>query len=218
LDGSSNIDVNGSIGTIFSIYRRVSALGGPVQKDDVLQKGTQQVAAGYILYGSSTMLVYTTGHGVHGFTLEPSLGEFVLSHGIMSCPESGNIYSINEGSWHQFEPNTIRYIENCKKKCYTARYIGSLVADYHRNMLKGGVYIYPSTKKAPEGKLRLLYECNALAFIAEQAGGVATDGHQRILEIVPTTFHQRTPFYIGSKKLVEEAMSFLKEKTPMARV
>ena len=210
LDGSSNIDVNVSIGTIFSIYKRLSPIGGPVQEEDVLQKGTEQVAAGYILYGSSTMLVYSTGHGVHGFTLEPSLGEFVLSHPNMKCPESGNIYSINEGAWHQFEEGTRNYIDHSKKKGLTARYIGSLVADYHRNMLKGGVYIYPKTGKAPNGKLRLLYECNALAFIAEQAGGMATNGHDRILEMKPTEFHQRAPFYIGSKTMVEEAMSFLK--------
>lgn len=209
LDGSSNIDVNVSIGTIFSIYRRISPLGGPVQKEDILQKGTEQVAAGYILYGSSTMLVYTTGHGVHGFTLEPSLGEFVLSHSHMKCPENGNIYSINEGSWHQFEPGTRKYVEKCKYEGLTARYIGSLVADYHRNMLKGGVYIYPKSKKSPNGKLRLLYECNALAFIAEQAGGMATDGVNRILDIKPKEFHQRAPFYIGSKKMVQEAMEML---------
>lgn len=210
LDGSSNIDVNVSIGTIFSIYRRISPIGGPVQEEDVLQKGINQVAAGYILYGSSTMMVYTTGHGVYGFTLEPSLGEFVLSHSNLKCPEDGSIYSINEGSWHQLEPGMRTYLEDCKDKGLTARYIGSLVADYHRNMLKGGIYIYPKTDKAPDGKLRLLYECNALAFIAEQAGGVATDGSRRILEIDPTTFHQRSPFFIGSKKMVNYAMSFLK--------
>ncbi len=210
LDGSSNIDVNVSIGTIFSIYRRVSPVGGPVQEEDVLQKGTNQVAAGYILYGSSTMMVYTTGHGVHGFTLEPSLGEFMLSKADMKYPEGGNIYSINEGSWHSFDEGTKQYVNDCKEKGLTARYIGSLVADYHRNMLKGGIYIYPATKKAPNGKLRLLYECNALAFIAEQAGGAATDGRQRVLEIEPTAFHQRSPFYIGSKEMVEHAMGFTK--------
>ncbi|MDH5610745.1 MAG: class 1 fructose-bisphosphatase [Cyclobacteriaceae bacterium] len=209
LDGSSNIDVNVSIGTIFSIYRRISPLGGPVQAADVLQKGTEQVAAGYILYGSSTMMVYTTGHGVHGFTLEPSLGEFVLSHALMTCPEEGTIYSINEGSWHEFEPGIRNYLSDCKKDKLTARYIGSLVADYHRNMLKGGIYLYPKTIKNPHGKLRLLYECNALAFIAEQAGGMATDGHQRILEIQPHAFHQRSPFFIGSKKMVKNAMNYL---------
>jgi fructose-1,6-bisphosphatase I len=213
LDGSSNIDVNVSIGTIFSIYRRISPVGGPVQEEDVLQPGTEQVAAGYILYGSSTMLVYTTGHGVHGFTLEPEIGEFVLSHAIMKFPEDGCIYSINEGSWHAFNEGTQKYTQDCKDKGLTARYIGSLVADFHRNMLKGGIYIYPATKKAPDGKLRLLYECNALAFIAEQAGGLATDGNQRILEINPKAFHQRSPLYIGSKKMVKYAMTFTAEQS-----
>lgn len=209
LDGSSNIDVNVSIGTIFSIYKRISPVGGPVQEEDVLQKGTEQVAAGYILYGSSTMLVYTTGHGVHGFTLEPSLGEFVLSHSSVISPESGNIYSINEGNFYKFDQWVRDYIDDCKKKGVTARYIGSLVADFHRNMLKGGIYLYPNTQNTPNGKLRLLYECNALAFIAEQSGGVATNGTQRILEIQPTEFHQRTPFYLGSRKMVEEVVSYI---------
>jgi len=208
LDGSSNIDVNVSIGTIFSIYKRISPIGGPVQEEDVLQKGTEQVAAGYILYGSSTMLVYTTGDGVHGFTLEPSIGEFVLSHGKMTCPENGKIYSINEGYYHRFDQWVRDYVDDCKEKELTARYIGSLVADFHRNMLKGGVYLYPNTTKDPNGKLRLLYECNALALIAEQSGGVATDGQKRILEIQPMTFHQRTPFYLGSREMVDHALSF----------
>ena len=208
LDGSSNIDVNVSIGTIFSIYRRLSPIGGPVQKEDILQKGSEQVAAGYVLYGSSTMLVYTTGNGVNGFTLEPSLGEFVLSHADMKCPAKGKIYSINEGSWFQFDQSVRDYVDHCKTKGYTARYIGSLVADFHRNMLKGGVYLYPGNSKAVKGKLRLLYECNALAFIVEQAGGKASDGHTRILDLVPTEFHQRTPFYIGSATMVVEAESF----------
>ncbi len=213
LDGSSNIDVNVSIGTIFSIYKRISPVGGPVQEEDVLQKGTEQVAAGYILYGSSTMLVYTTGHGVHGFTLEPSLGEFVLSHDSMMSPETGSIYSINEGYYYKFDQWVRDYIEECKKQGKTARYIGSLVADFHRNMLKGGIYLYPNTDKDPNGKLRLLYECNALAFIAEQSGGAATNGSQRILEIQPTEFHQRTPFYLGSKKMVDEALAFMTAET-----
>jgi len=208
LDGSSNIDVNVSIGTIFSIYRRVSPIGSTVQMEDVLQKGVNQVAAGYILYGSSTMLVYTTGHGVNGFTLEPSLGEFVLSHNNMKCPEDGKIYSINEGSYRSFEPAIIDYIEYCKDQKYSARYIGSLVADFHRNLFKGGIYIYPKTDAAPNGKLRLMYESNSLAFIAEQAGGMATDGIQRIMEIQPTELHQRTPLYIGSKRMIEKAHSF----------
>jgi len=213
LDGSSNIDVNVSIGTIFSIYKRISPVGGPVQEEDILQKGTEQVAAGYILYGSSTMLVYTTGRGVHGFTLEPSIGEFVLSHDLMKCPKDGNIYSINEGNYYEFDEWVRTYLEDCKQKRMTARYIGSLVADFHRNMMKGGIYLYPSTGKAPNGKLRLLYECNALAFIAEQSGGMATNGKERILDIQPTSFHQRTPLYIGSVNMVEHATSFMKVDT-----
>ncbi len=212
LDGSSNIDVNVSIGTIFSIYKRVSPLGGPVQEEDILQKGTEQVASGYILYGSSTMLVYTTGSGVHGFTLEPSIGEFVLSHDNIRCPENGGIYSINEGNFKHFEEWVKKYLERCKEQQLSARYIGSLVADFHRNMLKGGIYLYPSSKKTPYGKLRLLYECNALAFIAEQSGGMATDGSQRILEIQPSAFHQRSSLFIGSSKMVKNAMSFKKER------
>jgi fructose-1,6-bisphosphatase I len=211
LDGSSNIDVNVSIGTIFSIYRRLSKSGEEVTNEDLLQKGTAQVAAGYILYGSSTMLVYTTGHGVNGFTLEPTLGEFVLSHTNMKYPEDGKIYSINEGSSNEFQDGLKNYLNSCKNKGFAARYIGSLVADFHRNMLKGGIYIYPSTAKVPNGKLRLLYECSSLAFIAEQAGGVATDGKNRILDIQPKSFHERAPLYIGSKKLVNEAMEFLNQ-------
>ncbi len=208
LDGSSNIDVNVSIGTIFSVYRRISPVGNPVTIDDVLQKGVNQIAAGYILYGSSTMLVYTTGHGVNGFTYEPSLGEFVLSHHNLKCPEDGTMYSINEGSYNSFEPSVKEYIEYCRNNEYRARYIGSLVADFHRNLLKGGIYIYPCTNKSPNGKLRLMYECNSLAFIAEQAGGVATDGEARIMEIQPTSLHQRVPLYIGSKMMVKKAESF----------
>lgn len=209
LDGSSNIDVNVSIGTIFSIYRRKSPSGGPVQMEDILQKGSEQVAAGYILYGSSTMMVYTTGHGVHGFTYEPSLGEFLLSHDIMKCPIDGKIYSVNEGSYNSFKPHVREYIEYCRSVNYSARYIGSLVADFHRNMLKGGIYMYPSTSQAPEGKLRLLYECNSLALLAEQAGGRATDGKQRILDIEPKALHQRSPLYIGSKAMVDKMESFI---------
>lgn len=205
LDGSSNIDVNVSIGTIFSIYRRKTAPGAPIQKEDILQKGSEQVAAGYILYGSSTMLVYTTGHGVNGFTYEASLGEYFLSHPNMRMPEEGKIYSINEGSANSFPKPVKEYIQFCKDSNYTARYIGSLVADFHRNMLKGGIYIYPATSKDPKGKLRLIYECNALAFIAEQAGGKASNGQTRILDIEPKDLHQRSPFYVGSKKMVEKA-------------
>lgn len=213
LDGSSNIDVNISIGTIFSIYRRVTPIGCPIQPEDIMQPGNQQVAAGYVLYGSSTMLVYTTGHGVNGFTYEPSLGEFFLSHQNMTAPQDGNIYSINEGSYYQFEPGLQQYIEHCKEKQYSARYIGSLVADFHRNLLKGGIYIYPATQKSPKGKLRLLYEANALSFIAEQAGGKATDGHGRILDIKPNALHQRTPLYIGSTNMVEEVEKHLQSTT-----
>jgi fructose-1,6-bisphosphatase I len=205
LDGSSNIDVNVSIGTIFSIYRRKSKIGNPITEEDVLQKGSKQVAAGYVLYGSSTMLVYTTGFGVNGFTYDAVLGEYFLSHPQMKMPTDGKIYSINEGLAHSFGEGVTRYLESCKKKNFTARYIGSLVADFHRNLLKGGIYIYPATAKSPKGKLRLMFECNALAFIAEQAGGIATDGKRRILEITPEELHERVPFYVGSANMVIEA-------------
>lgn len=205
LDGSSNIDVNVSIGTIFSIYRRRSEVGSLIREEDILQAGEEQVAAGYILYGSSTMLVYTTGHGVNGFTLEPTLGEYVLSHPDMIIPEDGTTYSINEGISNHFSEPVRRYVQYCKDNDYRARYIGSLVADFHRNLLKGGIYIYPPTKKDPNGKLRLMYECNALAFLAEQAGGEATDGSARIMSIRPRTLHQRTALFIGSKNMVREA-------------
>ncbi|HQQ82405.1 MAG TPA: class 1 fructose-bisphosphatase [Cyclobacteriaceae bacterium] len=209
LDGSSNIDVNVSIGTIFSVYRRKSPVGTPIAEIDILQKGSEQVASGYILYGSSTMLVYTTGHGVNGFTYEPTLGEYFLSHPDMKMPLDGKIFSVNEGSANTFPASVTQYLNYCKSDGkYVGRYIGSLVADFHRNMLKGGIYIYPATPKQPEGKLRLMYECNALAFIAEQAGGRATDGKGRILDIQPTTLHQRTPFYVGSVKMVEKAEEF----------
>lgn len=210
LDGSSNIDVNVSIGTIFSIYRRKSPIGKPIQEEDILQPGAEQVAAGYILYGSSTMLVYTTGHGVNGFTYESTLGEYVLSHPNLKMPENGKTYSVNEGLANSFSQSVLDYLKYCKDENYTARYIGSLVADFHRNLLKGGIYIYPATGKDKSGKLRLMYECNALAFLAEQAGGVATNGNKRILEIKPETLHQRTPFYVGSKNMVEKAVSFIK--------
>jgi len=206
LDGSSNIDVNVSIGTIFSIFRRKSDPGTPIRSEDILQKGSEQIAAGYILYGSSTMLVYSTGYGVNGFTYETSLGEYFLSHPEMQMPEDGKTYSINEGLSNSFDPAVNAYIRHCKDECYTARYIGSLVADFHRNLLKGGIYIYPSTNKDPKGKLRLIYECNALAYLAEQAGGKASDGHRRILDIKPESLHQRTPFYVGSKNMVDKAV------------
>ena len=206
LDGSSNIDVNVSIGTIFSIYRRLST-GDKAAMEDFMQPGTAQVAAGYIIYGSSTMLVYTTGHGVHGFTLDPSIGTFCLSHPDMTTPADGSIFSVNEGNLHDFSPGIQRYIDDCKKQRMSARYIGSLVADFHRNLMKGGIYLYPATAKAPKGKLRLLYEANPLAMIVEQAGGMATDGSARILELKPTELHQRTPLLIGSKAMVEKLLS-----------
>jgi fructose-1,6-bisphosphatase I len=212
LDGSSNIDVNVSIGTIFSIYRRVSPQGSKATLADMLQPGTQQVAAGYVLYGSSTILVYTTGNGVNGFTLDPSIGEFFLSHPDMKMPENGRLYSVNEGNLNDFDPQLRAYLAYCQSnenqtgKPYSGRYIGSLVADFHRNLIKGGIYIYPTVPSAPKGRLRLLYECNPLAFIAEQAGGLATNGTDRILDIKPTELHQRVGFYIGSKKMVEKAM------------
>ncbi|MFD2248164.1 class 1 fructose-bisphosphatase [Pontibacter ruber] len=212
LDGSSNIDVNVSIGTIFSIYRRISDSGCEGSTEDCLQDGTRQVAAGYIIYGSSTMLVYTTGHGVNGFTYEPSLGEFFLSHPNIKSPKTGNVYSCNEGSVNSFPEGIKNYLNYCKENGYSARYIGSLVADFHRNLLKGGIYIYPPTAKAPNGKLRLMYECNALAFIVEQAGGKATDGTRRILEIQPTDLHQRCPLIIGSTEMVDKVAEFMKSE------
>ncbi len=207
LDGSSNIDVNVSIGTIFSVYRRISPLGHSITDEDVMQPGVDQVAAGYLLYGSSTMLVYTTGHGVNGFTYEPSLGEYFLSHPDMMIPDDGSIYSINEGMRKSFSQPVLDFIEDCQNTGCSARYIGSLVADFHRNLLKGGIYIYPPTEKNPHGKLRLMYECNALSFIVEQAGGMASNGTGRILEIKPESLHQRTPLFIGSRKMVERAVA-----------
>jgi fructose-1,6-bisphosphatase I len=215
LDGSSNIDVNVSIGTIFSIFRRLDD-SKPVGIEDFLQPGNKQVAAGYVIYGSSTMLVYTTGNGVNGFTLDPSIGTFCLSHPNIRMPENGKIYSINEGNFNQMQEGVKNYIRYCQEddkassRPYSGRYIGSLVADFHRNLLKGGIYIYPGTQKAPEGKLRLLYECNPLAMIAEQAGGKASTGTQRILDIQPDKLHQRVPFFVGSKNMVEQAESFFK--------
>ena len=208
LDGSSNIDVNVSIGTIFSVYRRKTPVGMPISEVDILQKGSEQVAAGYVLYGSSTMLVYTTGHGVNGFTYESTLGEYFLSHPDMKIPETGNIYSINEGQSKEFPAPIKAYIEYCKEKKYAGRYIGSLVADFHRNLLKGGIYIYPATQSYKNGKLRLMYECNALAYLIEQAGGKASDGRHRILDINPVDLHQRTPFLVGSISMVEKAEQF----------
>ena len=212
LDGSSNIDVNVSIGTIFSIYRRIST-GPKATLEDFLQPGSAQVAAGYIVYGSSTMLVYSTGHGVNGFTLDPSIGTFCLSHPDMKTPEEGKIYSINEGNWYEFSEGVRTYVDACKQKKMSARYIGSLVADFHRNLLKGGVYLYPGTTKAPNGKLRLLYEANPLAFLVEQAGGMATNGHQRIMDIGPTKLHERVSVILGSKNEVQRVTDYHLEAT-----
>jgi fructose-1,6-bisphosphatase I len=213
LDGSSNIDVNVSVGTIFSVYRRITPIGTPVTLEDFLQPGTAQVAAGYVIYGTSTMLVYTTGHGVNGFTLNPAIGTFYLSHPNMKFSEDGNIYSINEGNYVHFPQGVKDYIKYCQleedDRPYTSRYIGSLVADIHRNMIKGGIYIYPTSTKSPKGKLRLLYECNPMAFIAEQAGGKASDGFDRIMEIEPTELHQRVPFFCGSLNMVKKAEEFM---------
>jgi fructose-1,6-bisphosphatase I len=214
LDGSSNIDVNVSVGTIFSVFRRVTPVGTPVTSEDFLQKGINQVAAGYVIYGTSTMLVYTTGHGVNGFTLNPAIGTFYLSHPNMKFSEDGNIYSINEGNYIHFPQGVKKYLKYCQAeegdRPYTSRYIGSLVSDFHRNMIKGGIYIYPISSKAPKGKLRLLYECNPMAFIAEQAGGKASDGHVRIMEIEPTELHQRVSFFCGSYNMVKKAEEFMK--------
>ncbi len=213
LDGSSNIDVNVSVGTIFSVYRRVTEAGTPVQLEDFLQAGNKQVAAGYIVYGTSTMIVYTTGYGVNGFTLNPAIGTFYLSHPDMKFPEDGDIYSINEGNYIHFPQGVKDYLKYCQmeegNRPYTSRYIGSLVSDFHRNMIKGGIYIYPTSSKAPKGKLRLLYECNPMAFIAEQAGGKASDGYERMLDIKPTELHQRVPFFCGSKNMVDVAEKFM---------
>ena len=210
LDGSSNIDVNVSIGTIFCIYKRVSPLGSPCTMEDFLQPGSMQVAAGYIIYGSSTMLVYATRRGVNGFTLDQAIGEFTLSHPDIKCPPVGRIYSVNHGNFFQYSKGVQKYITACQNKDktnggpYTQRYIGSMVADVHRNIIKGGIFTYPGTISKPKGKLRLLYECNPFAFIAEVAGGKATDGKQRILDIKPTELHQRTPFFVGSEDMMAE--------------
>jgi fructose-1,6-bisphosphatase I len=213
LDGSSNIDVNVSVGTIFSIYRRITPVGTPVTIEDFLQPGKNQVAAGYIVYGTSTMIVYSTGHGVNGFTLNPAIGTYYLSHPNMQFPDKGYIYSVNEGNYIHFPKGVKEYIKYCQEeeddRPYTSRYIGSLVSDFHRNMIKGGIYFYPSTSKSPKGKLRLLYECNPMAFLAERAGGKASDGFNRILDIKPTELHQRVPFFCGNKDMVETLESFM---------
>jgi len=215
LDGSSNIDVNVSIGTIFSVYKRLSPVGTPVTEADFLQKGTAQLAAGYVIYGSSTMLVYTTGNGVNGFTFDPGIGVFVLSHPEMTFPAAGKIYSMNEGNFYRSSKGVQDYIkyaqtiDEATNRPYTGRYIGSLVADFHRNIIKGGIYLYPATDLAPLGKLRLMYECNPLAFLAEQAGGKASDGLNRIMEIVPTELHQRAPYFVGNTEMVDTLESFI---------
>jgi len=210
LDGSANIDVNVSIGTIFSVYRRITEIGTVVTKEDFLQPGHQQVAAGYVVYGSSTMLVYATRRGVNGFTLDPSIGEYCMSHPNIKCPPSGKIYSVNHGNFFRYHKGVQQYINACQKKeastggPYTQRYIGSMVSDVHRNLIKGGIFMYPGTVEKPKGKLRLMYECNPFAFIAEVAGGRATNGKERILDIQPTELHQRSPLFIGSINMMEE--------------
>lgn len=216
LDGSSNIESNVSIGTIFSIYRRISEVGGGTQ-EDLLQPGLNLAAAGYVIYGSSTMLVFSTGKGVNGFTLDPSVGIFCLSHPDMRFPDEGKIYSINEGNYIFFPEGVKRYIKYCQEsdpesfRPYTSRYIGSLVADFHRNLIRGGIFLYPGTTKQADGKLRLLYECAPMAFIAEQAGGRASNGSKRIMEIEPTNLHQRSPLFTGPVKMVEKLESFMKQ-------
>ncbi|MDC1486767.1 class 1 fructose-bisphosphatase [Flavobacteriales bacterium] len=206
LDGSSNADVNVSIGTIFSIFRRVTPMGESLSDQDFLQRGTEQVVAGYILYGSSTMLVYTTGSGVNGFTLDPAVGEFFLSHAKMQFPETGSIYSINDALLSEANQATKSFIAGCRETPevgFKSRYIGSLVSDFHRNLIKGGIYLYPSTKSHPHGKLRLCYECAPLAFLALEAGGAAEDDLGSILEKLPETLHERSPFYVGSVHLIQ---------------
>ena len=214
LDGSSNIDVNVSVGTIFAIYRRISETG-ECKPEEALQSGREMVAAGYIIYGSSTMFVYSTGKGVNGFTLDPTIGEFCLSHPKMKIPENGKMYSINEGNYIHFPDGVKKYLKYCQeiddatKRPYTSRYIGSMVADFHRNLLKGGIFIYPSSYGAPSGKLRLIYECNPMSYLIEQAGGKASDGLNRILDLPVTDLHQRSPIFIGSKNMVEKAEEFM---------
>ncbi|MBV6510535.1 MAG: class 1 fructose-bisphosphatase [Ignavibacteriales bacterium] len=215
LDGSSNIDANVSIGTIFSIYKRVSEDGHPGTLEDCLQQGLHQVVAGYVVYGSSTILVYTTGDGVHGFTLDPSIGEFILSHEDIRIPQKGKIYSINEGNYKYWHPGLKKYIKHLQEedlesqRPYSSRYTGSMVADVHRTLLYGGIFMYPADSRSPKGKLRLMYECNPMAMIMEAAGGKASDGKQRILEIQPTGLHERTPIFIGSEYDVKQVEEFM---------
>ena len=223
LDGSSNIDVNVSIGTIFSIYKRVSELGKPATQEDFLQKGNLQVAAGYVVYGSSTMFVYATKRGVNGFTLDQSIGEYLLSHPNIKCPDSGKIYSVNHGNFFRYEQPVKEYITACQKKekatggPYTQRYIGSMVSDVHRNLIKGGIFMYPGTTDKPGGKLRLSYECNPFAYIVEKAGGKATNGKINILDVQPTELHQRTPFFIGSVKMMEELEEYFSKDADLKK-
>ncbi|PQJ11034.1 class 1 fructose-bisphosphatase [Flavipsychrobacter stenotrophus] len=222
LDGSSNIDVNASIGTIFSIYRRVSELGTTCTEADFLQPGNKLMAAGYIIYGSSTMMVYATRLSVNGFTLEPSIGEFCLSHPNIKCPENGKIYSVNQGNMNKFSDGLKSYLEYCMEvnkeegRPYSHRYIGSMVGDLHRTLIKGGLFMYPADKSSPNGKLRLQYECNPMAFIVEAAGGIASNGDIDILDIMPTELHQRVPVYIGSKKMVEKVLAMAHAKDAVA--
>jgi len=222
LDGSSNIDVNAPIGTIFSIYKRISPLGHPVTKEDFLQPGNKLMAAGYVIYGSSTMMVYATKLSVNGFTLEPSIGEFCLSHPNIKCPEKGKIYSINQGNTCKYDEGMKAYLNYCMEnnkeegRPYSHRYIGSMVADMHRTLIKGGIFMYPADSSSPKGKLRLQYECNPMAFLVEAAGGLASNGNIDILDIVPSELHQRAPIYIGSKKMVEKALEFVKETASVA--
>lgn len=216
VDGSNNIDVNISIGTIFGVYKRKSEIGKPCTKEDFLQPGINQVAAGYVIYGSSTMLVYATRRGVNGFTLDPSIGEFCLSHPDMKCPPTGKIYSVNHGNFFQYDDFVKQYITECQKKTkenggpYSQRYFGSMVADLHRNLIKGGIFMYPTTADNRNGKLRLQYECNPFAFIIEVSGGKATNGKDRILDLQPAELHQRTPLFIGSTEMIDELESFRK--------
>ncbi|WP_411705970.1 class 1 fructose-bisphosphatase [Edaphovirga cremea] len=215
LDGAENVEVNVTVGTIFSIYRRISPVGQPATEEDFLQPGNRQVAAGYVVYGSSTMLVYTTGYGVHAFTYDPSLGVFCLSHEKVRYPEKGTMYSVNQGNYIKFPAGVKKYIKYCQEqdeatlRPYHSRYIGSLVADFHRNLLKGGIFMYPSTASFPQGKLRLLYECNPMAFLSEQAGGKGSDGTGRILDITPEQLHQRSPFFVGVRSMVDDAERFI---------
>ncbi|OJW79467.1 MAG: fructose-bisphosphatase [Bacteroidetes bacterium 46-16] len=222
LDGSSNIDVNAPIGTIFSIYRRVSPIGQPCTLEDFLQPGRNLMAAGYVIYGSSTMMVYATRLSVNGFTLEPSIGEFCLSHPDIKCPENGKIYSVNQGNTAKYNEGMRSFLDYCMEnkkdegRPYSHRYIGSMVADMHRTLIKGGIFMYPADKSSPKGKLRLQYECNPMAFLVEAAGGVAHTGNSAVLDVIPAELHQRVPIYIGSKNMVNKALEFVTTKESVA--